>query len=114
MDKYLYNTTVVNWYRQASHKQHFGSRIWNSLTRTVHVILHWQSWCPGSGHLISIGRDKILGLGDRTILSDALISQLKQKRITILAEATISHNVVSISENWLSSEELGLAGILAT
>jgi hypothetical protein len=97
MDKYLYNTTVVSWYKQTSHKQHSASRIWNSLTSTIHVILHQQSWCPGSGHLISIGRDWILGLGGRMILLDVLITHLKQKRITVLAQATISHNVGSIS-----------------
>jgi hypothetical protein len=60
MHKYLHNTNVVNWFRQASLKQ---KRF---------------SWCP------------------------------------VRAQATVSHNDASISENWISSEELGLAGILAT
>jgi hypothetical protein len=59
----------------------------NSLIKSVHVITHWLSWIPGSGHLISIGRDKILGLGDNSMLSPALITLLRQKKITVLAQA---------------------------
>jgi hypothetical protein len=62
-DKYLKNSTVINWYRLASQKVSATSRMWNSLVQTVHVIIHWLSWSPGKGHYINLGRDQILGLG---------------------------------------------------
>jgi hypothetical protein len=114
LDKYFPNTTVINWFRLASHKQLSVSRIWTSLIRSIHVITHWLSWRPGTGHIISIGRDQILGLGDISILSDAIITHLRHKRIIVLAQATVSRDPVTLSENWLSNEELGLACTLAT
>jgi hypothetical protein len=114
MDKYMPNTTVTNWFRLASHKQTSASRIWNSLIKSVHVITHWLSWLPGSGHLISISRDRILGLGDSSFLSDALITLLRQQRITVLAQAKGSQDHFTYSENWICSEELGITGNLAT
>jgi hypothetical protein len=98
-DKYLHNTTVINWYRSTSFKQNAASRIWNSLIKSVHLITHWLSWIPGSGHLISIGRDRILGLGDRSLLSHDLTTHLKQKKITILAQAKNHLEHCSLTEN---------------
>jgi hypothetical protein len=63
-DKYLHNSTLINWIRRPSHNCNSTSRIWSSLIRSIPIINHWLSWCPGAGHLISIGRDRILGIGD--------------------------------------------------
>jgi hypothetical protein len=53
-------------------------------------------------------------MGDRTILSDGLITQLKDKRIIVLAQATTPQIVGSISEAWLSSEDIGLGRMIAS
>jgi hypothetical protein len=78
----------------------------------VHVIIHWLSWSPGTGQLINIGRDRVLGLGEKSILSDELITILNQKKITVLALAKVSHNPITFTESWIGSAELGLSGIL--
>jgi hypothetical protein len=109
-DKYLQNTTIINWFRSVSFKQNSASRIWNSLLKSVHLITHWLSWVPGSGHLISLGRDHILGLGDRSLLSPDLIEHLKKKKITVLAQAkdhNASHDFIG---NWIGSADLELNG----
>jgi hypothetical protein len=112
-DKYLPFTTVINWFRSTTFKQSATSRIWNSLIKSVHLITHWLSWIPGSGHLIFLGRDKILGLGDRSFLSQALITHLRRKKITVLAQAKGHLDHFSLTENWICSSELGITGELA-
>jgi hypothetical protein len=64
MEKYLQNSMLINWLRMPTHCFNSASRTWTSLTRTIPIITHWLSWRPGSGHLISIGRDQILGIGN--------------------------------------------------
>jgi hypothetical protein len=65
------------------------------------------------GHLISIGRDRILGLGDRSLLSVDLTTHLKQKKFTVLAQAKNHMEHFSLTKNWLCSDDLGLAGEMA-
>jgi hypothetical protein len=36
------------------------------------IIFHWLAWNPGDGTEIRIGEDKILGMGDRSLLSPEL------------------------------------------
>jgi hypothetical protein len=38
MDKYFSSSTVINWLRLASQKSPSASRIWTSLTNSVHII----------------------------------------------------------------------------
>jgi hypothetical protein len=90
-DKYLQHSTIVNWLRSTSFKQNYASRIWNNLLKYVHLITHWLSWLSGSGHLISLGRDHILGLGDRSLLSRDLIDHLRKGKDYVLAQAKTVH-----------------------
>jgi hypothetical protein len=64
IDKYLPHTTVKNWFRSPSFFYNTTSRFWRGLMKAIHLITHWLSWSPGSGHLIEIGRDNILGMGE--------------------------------------------------
>jgi hypothetical protein len=95
-DKYLPFSTVTNWLRSPSFNLTTTSRIWSNLLKSVHLITHWLSWIPDSGHLVALGRDKILGLGDRSFLSPALISFLNQKNITVLSQARGIQNKIPI------------------
>jgi hypothetical protein len=65
------------------------------------------------GHLISIGRDRILGLGDRSLLSVDLTTHLKQKKIIVLAQVKNHMEHFSLTKNCLCSDDLGLAGEMA-
>jgi hypothetical protein len=112
-DKYLPFTTVINWFRSTSFQQTMASRIWNSLLKSVHLITNWLSWIPGSGHHVVLGRDKILGMGDRSFLSHTLISLLRQKNILLLSQARGQLDQVSTTTNWIRSNELGITGDLA-
>jgi hypothetical protein len=49
IDKYLHNSTVINWFRSWSFQQSGASRIWNGLIKVVHLITHGLSWNPGKG-----------------------------------------------------------------
>jgi hypothetical protein len=92
-----------------------GQRFQNLETssESLHIILHWLAWRPGSGHSILIGRDHIIGMGEEAILSDELISAINRKGIYYLFQAYCEPKVGMVGSNWLSSEELGLVDCLA-
>jgi hypothetical protein len=73
IDKYLPHTTVKNWFRSPSFFYNTTSRFWRGLMKAIHLITHWLSWSPGSGHLIEIGRDNILAMREKSFLSSYLI-----------------------------------------
>jgi hypothetical protein len=114
MDKYLHNSTLIIWIRKPSHTLTSVSRVWSSLIRTLPVINHWLSWRPGAGHLITIGRDRILGIGDKYFLSEELITLLNRKQVTTLAQASKFQDPVTFAEVWRSDEDLEITGIHAT
>jgi hypothetical protein len=89
MDKYLHNTSLLNWLRRPTHNFHSVSRMWASLLRSLPVIIQWISWNPGDGHLIAIGKDKILGIDDLSLLNSELISFLNTKQVHTLSQAAI-------------------------
>jgi hypothetical protein len=106
-DKYLHNNTLFYWLRQPAHNLHAVSRIWASLVRSLHVLNHWISWNPGTGQLIAIGRDKILGMGDASLLSSELVEALNLKQIHSLAQASSHRDPATLAEVWKSSKRFG-------
>jgi hypothetical protein len=86
-DKYLSSHMIINWLRSPSFSPTTVSKIWGGLLKSIHLITHWLSWLPGSGHLVAIGIDKIMGLEDNSFLSPELITVLKQKNIIVLSQA---------------------------
>ena len=85
IDKYLPHTTVKNWFRSPTIHRKAASGIWNGLLKSVHLITHWLSWIPGSDHLIALGRDEILGMGDKSFLSLNILFELRKRNITSLS-----------------------------
>jgi hypothetical protein len=80
MDKYLHQSTIENWLRNDTFHLRSASRIWNNLLKSIHIITHWLSWLSGSGNLISVGNDFILGLRDKVYsLSGAHFKSSKSK-----------------------------------
>jgi hypothetical protein len=67
----------------------------------------------GSGHLISLGRDNILGLGDKSLLSPNLIDHLQKKKIIVLEQAKDHNTSHDFIGNWIGSVDLELNGLLA-
>jgi len=113
MDKYLQNTTLDNWLRKPSHFIKSTSRIWSSLVHIIPLILHRISWRPGAGIHIFIGRDKILGLGERSFLQDETIVRFNQFQVYVLSQAVVERNPRMTSEVWRNNSDLGLTGALA-
>jgi hypothetical protein len=113
IDKYLCNSTVTNWLRSRSFQQSGVSKIWGGLLKVVYLILHGLSWNPGSGHLIDLGKDQILGMGDSSFLSINLLDALKDQNILSLAQARNLTSDQSFSSYWLTSDDLGFEGDLA-
>jgi len=80
----------------------------------IPVLLHWLRWSPGSGQQILIGRDKLIGLEDSSLLSTTLICYLNRINITVLAQLRDPSSIVSFPEIWKNTDTLGLTGELAT
>jgi len=53
-----------------------GSYIWRSMCKSFGILDRRLLWKPGEGSLICIREDGILGLLDRSYLSEELIGQL--------------------------------------
>jgi hypothetical protein len=92
-DKYLDSKPLINWLRKPSIQLKRASPFWKGLVASSQVILHWLRWRPGAGKDIHIGRDMILGLGDRSILSPSLRHHLQTFNISVLAQVRVSIGV---------------------
>jgi hypothetical protein len=79
----------------------------------IPLILHWISWRSGTRHHILLGRDIILGLGERYFLLNETINHLNQKQVCVLAHAVVARNPITAAELWMSSTDLGMTGRLA-
>ena len=55
----------------------------------------------------------MLGLGQKSILSEELIAHLTLKRIIVLALASVSQDPITLTESWISSLNLGITRSLA-
>jgi hypothetical protein len=77
--KYLHQLPVHIWIRFAPERPTSGSQSWKHLSSTLPIILQWISWKPGNGCLIQVGRDCILGLGRKAMLSPPLLTHLQEK-----------------------------------
>ena len=73
-----------------------------------------MSWASDTGQLIIIGKDKVLGMGEKSILSNELISFPNNQNITVLATTKICHNPSTLTKSWIGSTTLGLSGYLKT
>jgi hypothetical protein len=78
------------------------------------VILHWLRWSPGSGKDIQLGRDKLIGLDELSILSLQLRSLLLTHNITTLAQLKKENRVFPLPDHWLHSSDLALGGPAAS
>jgi ribonuclease HI len=83
---------------------------WKGLVASSPVILHWLRWKPGSGTEIKIGRDKIIGMEDSSILSPVLCSKLVSLNLLHLAQVGIPSGSPYIPDFWLGCTELSLSG----
>jgi hypothetical protein len=79
----------------------------------IYLILHGISWSLGTGDLVALGKDRILGIRDNSFLSTPLQETLKEKNIVTLAQARNPLNAPNLSDYWVNSIELGMEGILA-
>ena len=80
MDKYLDNKNVTSRLRSNSFIQNGVSKIWSGLLKVTYLILHGISWNLGIGDLVSLGKDRILGVGDSSFLFSPLQESLKEKK----------------------------------
>jgi hypothetical protein len=68
-DKYIQHSSIVTCLRLASTTAPTASQTWKNLLKDLHLLTHWLSWKPGSGHSIIIGMDSIMVLGSSSFLS---------------------------------------------
>jgi hypothetical protein len=104
LDKYLCSLPLLHWLRKPSFELNRASPFWKGLISASPVVLHWLRWKPGTGTEIQLGRDKILGLENLSILSPSLRSQLALQGLNCLAQVNV------ISNSGIFS---GIVGVLA-
>jgi hypothetical protein len=71
IDKYIRHHSVNSWliYEPAHTRATMEtSYFWRNLIKSKHLISRWLCWLPRSGISIELGRDRILSLGDHSIL----------------------------------------------
>jgi hypothetical protein len=83
------------------------------MMKSLPLITHWLSWKPGNGCSVLIGLDKILGIGNASILSQEILLVLKNQNIRYLYQAKAQSSWGYIIDQWRSSEDLGLTGNIA-
>jgi hypothetical protein len=76
------------WLRSTTTVSAQGSQTWRNLLKSLHLVLHWLAWSPGSGHSIILGKDMILGMGKDSILSQELVALLNQRNVHYLYQAS--------------------------
>jgi hypothetical protein len=80
--------------------------------KLVLLIINWLVWKPESDHLIDLGMDKILGIGEASILSVSLLNTLNQNGVLVLAQARSPQDHKYFMTTWLSNKDLALVGNL--
>ena len=106
--KYFPSLPVHLWIRSTPDCPNQGSLIWKQLSKTLPIILQWISWNPGNGQQIEVGRDYILGLGSRALLSAPLLTHLHSRNLFYLYQFISPINGGLLGNHWLSGEELQL------
>jgi hypothetical protein len=113
-EKYFPSISVVRWLRTVDIKKERGSQTWRYLLNSLPLLLHWIAWSPGNGHSILIGKDNILGMGSGALLSEELIDVINRKGFHFLSQVQGESQAGRITQNWKTSDELGLTGLINT
>jgi len=107
-DKYLGSLSIARSIRKPVFQLRKSSPFWKSLVSSTPVILHWLVWNPGDGTEIRIGEDKILGMGDRSLISFELRSILRHQNIIYLAQVNSQPGCRALPDFWQDSAFLHL------
>jgi hypothetical protein len=102
-DKYFGSLHFCEWLRKPSLIPKRASTFWKGLVAASPVILHWLRWLPGSGSEIFVGRDKIIGVEDCSILSSSLISKLVSTNRSNLAQVGRPSDSHYLPDSWLGA-----------
>jgi hypothetical protein len=108
MDKYLSHLLVHYWLRTATTSPPGGSQTWKHLLKSLSILLHWIAWLPDNGTAIEIGKDDILGLGKKSLLSPRLLDCLHNLGLHYLFHLKSPLNNRSLGESWITSSTLKL------
>jgi ribonuclease HI len=110
IDKYIDPLSLCDWFRLPLLQQKRASSFWKGLVAAAPVILHWLRWKPGSCTKIKIGRDKLIGMEGRSILSQALCTKLASSNYIHLAQVGDPCGFPSLPARWKGSTDLALSG----
>jgi hypothetical protein len=91
-----------------------SSSVWKNLQKAKPLLDHWLCWKVGSGTSIQVGKDHLMGLGKRSILSPGLLSVLKHRGIVFLFQVRNSPTTSPLNNYWKDATELALRGDQAT
>jgi len=109
----LGSLSIFDWIRKSTLIQPWASSYWKGMVASSQVILHWLRWKPSTRTKILIGRDKILGPGDQSILSPLSCARLEALDCTYLAQIKRPTAAFSLLDDWLDSASLSLEDPLA-
>jgi hypothetical protein len=109
MNKYLGTLPLHQWIRKSSFNLQRASPFWKGLLVSSPVILHWLRWKPGAGCDILLGRDRILGLEEQSLLSPCLRTLLQRQNLQTLAQVKAPSGELHFPNRWMGSGELSLS-----
>jgi hypothetical protein len=112
-DKYLPYVSVSMWFRLELRSQGETSPVWRNLLKSLPLLDHWLCWKSGNGETIQAGRDQIMGMGNNSFLSQALLTALKDRGITFLYQARNTSLNAPLNTYWIDVNQLGINGDLA-
>jgi hypothetical protein len=107
-DKYLSHLSAHSWLRSATFTPQGGSQTWKHLLKSLPILLHWIVWLPGTGTAIEIGKDDILGMGAKALLSPRLLERLHFLGLHYLFHLKSPHSRNSLGKSWVTSSSLYL------
>jgi len=107
VDKYLRNLSIFEWFRSLPHRKHNISTIWRGFVDVAQEIGSHIAWQIGSGALVKVGIDPVVGGGQNEFLPDGLFFFFHERGYSSLDHFGIKASVRS--RYWLSPEYFQMA-----
>ena len=102
------NASIEEWFHQPTKTHKGGSLCWKAFVEAFPLVGNWVAWQVGDGRRIRIGQDPWVGSGDNFRFLVTLISQLKEKGISTLADASSYTDRNQRGTVWKTSQEVEL------
>lgn len=104
---------VFCWIRNPKLSSWNFSPMWWGFMKIFHCFKNDLIWQVGTGELICVGIDPIIGMEDHYTLPSSITRYLQILGLSTLNKIYLCRNGVEDSTKWMSASDLGLSGYLA-